>query len=233
MHWTSQNLFSLIPAPWAQIVLTLAAIVSGALIGTERERHQKPAGLRTLILVCLGSAVFTMASFAFTTTTGDSGRVAAQIVAGIGFLGAGAILHARGAVFGMTTAATVWVAAAVGMTAGVGYPLSAISLAVLVRVLLVGIRGWEIRHLGGMKYARVELIFDPDHGKTRIRLNRARQEARIDAGLSPGEVVEDGLVRAHIDLNVTRAQFFEFLGSVAELAEIREIREVADASQPV
>src|SRR4051812_15981503 len=90
-----------IGAPWLEIVLAVVAVVCGGIVGAERERREKPAGLRTLILVCLGSAAFTMASFAFTSTTGDSGRVAAQIVTGIGFLGAGAILHGGGFVRGM------------------------------------------------------------------------------------------------------------------------------------
>jgi putative Mg2+ transporter-C (MgtC) family protein len=232
MHWVAQNLLGVLPAPWAQILLTLSAIVCGGIIGTERERHQKSAGLRTLMLVCLGSTVFTMASFAFTSTTGDSGRVAAQIVTGIGFLGAGAILHSRSGVTGMTTAATIWVAASIGMTVGAGYPISGIALAVVVRTVLAGIYGWEIRHLGGLKTATVELLFDPDHGKTRIRLDRARQETRIDAEFSPEEPLGEDLVRSRIHLYVTRSQLCEFLGSVADLPEIREIRGVRTEEPP-
>ena len=88
--------------------------------------------MRTLILVSLGAAVFTMSSFAFVTTTGDSGRVAAQIVTGIGFLGAGVILHSRRSVVGVTTAATIWVTASVGLTVGAGYAIPGIALSVVV-----------------------------------------------------------------------------------------------------
>src|SRR5262245_66403656 len=112
------------PAPWAGIACAFMAVLCGAIVGAEREKKEKPAGLRTLILVSLGSATFTMVSFAFTTTTGDSGRVAAQIVTGIGFLGAGVILHGVGSVTGTTTAATVWMVAATGMTVGAGYPVA-------------------------------------------------------------------------------------------------------------
>ena len=90
--WMWESWRVLKPAPWVNLALAIMAILCGLIMGAERQRHQKAAGLRTLSLVCLGSAVFTMMSFAFTTTTGDSGRVAAQIVTGIGFLGAGAIL---------------------------------------------------------------------------------------------------------------------------------------------
>lgn len=82
----SSDLAKLIPAPWLQITLAGVAVICGAVVGVERERREKPAGLRTLVLVCLGSAVFTVVSFVFTSTSGDSGRVAAQIVTGIGFL---------------------------------------------------------------------------------------------------------------------------------------------------
>src|SRR6185436_20660760 len=101
--WLTANWRGLISSPWLEMALALTAVVCGAAVGMERERREKPAGLRTLVLVCLGSASFTMASFAFVTTTGDSGRVAAQIVTGVGFLGAGAILHGSGMVRGMTT----------------------------------------------------------------------------------------------------------------------------------
>src|SRR5271165_4367682 len=92
MDWVAGNLRAGLHAPLAQIIIALVALLCGAIIGSEREKREKPAGLRTLILVCLGSAAFTMAGFAFTSKTGDSGRVAAQIVTGIGFLGAGIIL---------------------------------------------------------------------------------------------------------------------------------------------
>src|ERR1700744_3655434 len=92
--WLWDNWHHFFPdAPWVDVVLAVVAVACGLTVGGERDRREKAVGLRTMALVCLGSAVFTMASFAFTTTTGDSGRVAAQIVTGIGFLGAGVILH--------------------------------------------------------------------------------------------------------------------------------------------
>src|SRR5215831_13573730 len=118
MRWLLDDWWRLLPGPEAAIGLTLAAIVCGAIVGAERERLEKPAGMRTLVLVCLGSAVFTMASFVFTPTSGDSGRVAAQIVTGIGFLGAGVILRERAGVTGTTTAASIWLTAAMGMIIG-------------------------------------------------------------------------------------------------------------------
>ncbi len=113
----------------------LAAFIAGALIGIERERRAKSAGLRTHMLVAGGSAIFTIASMTL-FNPGDPGRVAAQIVTGVGFLGAGAILRPGTSVTGLTTAATVWVAAGIGMLAGGGAYLLAFFSAILTVVAL-------------------------------------------------------------------------------------------------
>ena len=103
------------------------ALLVGAIIGAERERHKKAVGLRTLILISLGSALFTILSYRIgLDNSNEPGRIAANIVSGIGFLGAGVILEERGRVTGLTTAATIWLTAALGMAAGAGeYILSA------------------------------------------------------------------------------------------------------------
>lgn len=118
--------------------LVLAAFLGG-LIGLERERGHRPAGLRTFMLVSVGSALFTILSiYAFPSPTGmrDTARVAAQIVAGIGFLGAGTVWRAQNAVKGLTTAAGLWVAAAIGMAVGAGFSLLATAATILVLIIL-------------------------------------------------------------------------------------------------
>jgi putative Mg2+ transporter-C (MgtC) family protein len=116
----------------------LLAAGLGAAIGVERELHHKSAGLRTNILIAVGSALFTTISIQLAATSGTPDRIAAQIVTGIGFLGAGAILRTGHSVYGMTTAATIWVNAAVGMAAGAGeYGMAAIATAITLVVLLV------------------------------------------------------------------------------------------------
>jgi putative Mg2+ transporter-C (MgtC) family protein len=118
--------------------LLLAALLGGA-IGMEREWRNKEAGLRTNILIAIGSALFTLMSIELTDAkTGDTSRVAAQIVTGIGFLGAGAIMRTNSGIQGLTTAATIWVNAAIGVAAGGGeYHLAVIATAVTLLVLLV------------------------------------------------------------------------------------------------
>jgi putative Mg2+ transporter-C (MgtC) family protein len=111
----------------------------GALIGLEREYRRKPAGLRTNILIALGAALFSAMSIEFVSPDGSSDRIAAQIVTGIGFLGAGAILRSGRSVHGLTTAATIWVNAAIGMAAGTGHYTIAVGSAVITIVVLVAL----------------------------------------------------------------------------------------------
>src|SRR3954470_18592280 len=116
----------------------LLAAALGAAIGIEREYRQKPAGLRTNILIAVGAALFTILSLTLTTAGEDQSRVAGQIVTGIGFLGGGAIMRYRDTVHGMTTAATIWVNAAIGVAAGAGqFELAAFAAALTLVVLVV------------------------------------------------------------------------------------------------
>jgi putative Mg2+ transporter-C (MgtC) family protein len=132
--------------------LLLATLLGGA-IGIEREFAAKPAGLRTNILICVGAALFTqmsidVAQVGFSPDRhpyGDTTRIAAQIVSGIGFLGAGAILHGQGVVVGLTTAATVWVVAAIGVAVGGGAYIDACGATVLIMLVLVGLKPLEQR----------------------------------------------------------------------------------------
>lgn len=107
---------------FAQVIL---AVLFGGLIGYERERNRKGAGLRTNILICLGSTLITHVSVEFSDNFGytvtDPSRIAAQIVSGVGFLGAGTILQGRGGIRGLTTAATIWAVAGIGLALGAGF----------------------------------------------------------------------------------------------------------------
>jgi putative Mg2+ transporter-C (MgtC) family protein len=115
----------------------LAALLGGA-IGLERELKHKPAGLRTNMFICLGAAMFTVLSAELAGSFGgDHTRVAAQIIPGIGFIGAGSILHSRGSVQGITTAATLFVVASVGMAAGGGLYLTAVCSTILIILSLI------------------------------------------------------------------------------------------------
>jgi putative Mg2+ transporter-C (MgtC) family protein len=115
--------------------LVLAAILGG-LIGLEREIKHTPAGVRTNMFICFGAAMYTLLSQRLAGVPADSARIAAQIIPGIGFIGAGSILHMRGLTTGLTTAATIFVVASVGMAAGGGHYLTALFATFLVLVSL-------------------------------------------------------------------------------------------------
>lgn len=121
------------------ILRLLLAVVLGAGIGYQREHMQKPAGLRTHILICLGSALFTVVSLYGFTGSVDPSRVAAGVVTGIGFLGAGVIFRSMkgDVVVGLTTAASVWTTAAIGIACGVGMYLVAFIVAVISVLILM------------------------------------------------------------------------------------------------
>ena len=125
------------PIEVEMVLRLLLATALGAIIGYQRERAGKPAGLRTHILICAGAALFTVASLYGFGTAADPARIAAGIVAGIGFLGAGAIMRrGEGVVAGLTTAATIWAVAAIGLAAGAGlYLVSAVTTVIILIVL--------------------------------------------------------------------------------------------------
>jgi len=131
------------------VLRLLLSAVLGGLIGLEREIHGRPAGFRTHLLVSLGACVFTVTSFYFYRVYGgpgvvDPSRVAAQVVTGIGFLGAGAIIREKASIHGLTTAACLWVASAIGVACGAGlYGLSSIVtiLAIVSLLLLKKVEG--------------------------------------------------------------------------------------------
>jgi putative Mg2+ transporter-C (MgtC) family protein len=168
---------------WDEALLRLAlAAALGGLIGVERELREREAGLRTHMLVALGSALFTIASaygfHAFlasgeSVVRADPTRIAAQIVTGIGFLGAGAIIRQGLSVRGLTTAATLWVVAAIGLAAGAGYYSGAVITTGLVLVSL-----WPLR-IVAYKTLR------------RFRAPGGRLLVELHAGASPGAVVDE------------------------------------------
>jgi putative Mg2+ transporter-C (MgtC) family protein len=139
------------PVRFELLIKLIVAVVLGGAVGVEREMSGKPAGLRTTILICVGAALFTHLSITIGLIAhtpagqpfGDVTRIAAQIVTGIGFLGAGAILHERGSVVGLTSAATIWVVAAIGMGVGSGAYAEAVGTTAMVCIVLIGLRPIE------------------------------------------------------------------------------------------
>lgn len=118
------------------IIKILLALVCGGAIGFEREWNRKSAGLRTNILVCIGAAIYALLSIELTSEgAGDIARIIGQVVTGIGFLGAGVILHKGANVQGLTTAATIWCTSAIGCLVGVGFIKEAIASTIIILIV--------------------------------------------------------------------------------------------------
>ena len=184
------------------------ALVCGFLLGIERERRDKPAGLRTIVLITLGATLFMIVSnlipfikdWPTAIARVDPSRVASQVVTGIGFLGAGSIIQARGAVHGLTTAAVIWVAAGIGLCVGIGYPLLALVVTLAVVTVLVALDPlgkWLSRR--GKRQA-IELVIPNDGLLVR----------RIKHVLAQHDVEEDGIAvrpQSRDELNVIITYF--------------------------
>jgi putative Mg2+ transporter-C (MgtC) family protein len=170
--------------------LVLAAVLGGV-IGLERELSGKPAGLRTNILICTGATLFTVLSFHLAGSRGDPARVAAQILPGVGFIGAGTILHMRGAVTGLTSAATIWVVAAIGMALGSGEYVEGVGTTLLVMVVLLGLGRFE--RLLARKAIKSRLVV---HAAPQANLAEELESIIQAAGL---EIERSQVRREHVD----------------------------------
>jgi putative Mg2+ transporter-C (MgtC) family protein len=170
------------PQHWVGVIVTTTSVLCGGLIGMERSKARKPVGLRTLILICLGSAIFTQASLLISDhPLTDRGRIAAQVVTGVGFLGAGAIIRERGLLIGITTGAGIWATAAVGVVLGAGYVAAGIFFSLVILGTLAAERAVD-RLLGGScEHSTLELTFDPGDGKTAFRIQAILDEYQSPA----------------------------------------------------
>jgi putative Mg2+ transporter-C (MgtC) family protein len=150
------------------------AVVVGGLIGYEREYKNRPAGFRTHILVCLGAAITSMIQlYSIQDTTNiilmhpelqnalkaDIGRLGAQVITGVGFLGAGTIIHEKGSVKGLTTAASIWTVACIGLGVGLGYYTLTILSTICVFIVLVYLKTFERRLFKNTNVLRVEIQY--------------------------------------------------------------------------
>jgi len=204
---------------WVGAICMLASVLCGSVIGIERERRDKPAGLRTLILISVGSTIFTFVSLllAQTKAMADPARLASQIIPGIGFLGAGAIIRARGTVKGLTTGATIWAVAAVGVAVGSGYVAAGIGFTTLILVTLTAMQRVETAISGRCRFGRVVVDFRPEQGKTRPRLQSILDRYGVpDASASFGV---DGPERHRLEARIC-VEHREHRDVLRELAEI-------------
>nr|WP_205665696.1 MgtC/SapB family protein [Anoxybacter fermentans] len=182
------------------IRLIIAALLGG-LIGWERELHDRPAGFRTHILVSIGSALIMIVSigmyYSFEISGADPGRIAAQVVSGIGFLGAGTIIREGVNVKGLTTAASLWTAAGIGLAAGAGFYFSAFITTGLVFIVLMFLTKIEFK-IRDKKMIEIRAIDRPGLlGDLGNRLGKYNVNIK---NLSIANNSEDDLIRIHLQI---------------------------------
>ena len=191
---------------WGTMLLQLVfATVCGGVIGYQRQIHDRPAGFRTHVLVCVGSAVYMLVSVAVGGTQYDPGRIAAQVASGMGFLGAGTIIKQGNIVRGLTTAASLWAVAALGLAIGYGGPALGIAIlgTVVVLTALGGLMAFEQRMERGVNFSLTLQLTDPRTHVEWVQQTLANAGAEITsiALLEEGEITVGGRILNHDDLN--------------------------------
>ncbi|MCI0349497.1 MAG: MgtC/SapB family protein [Acidobacteriales bacterium] len=201
--------------------LLLAAFLGGA-IGLERELSHKPAGLRTNLFICFGAAMFTILSEQMVAPgVGDRSRIASNIIPGIGFIGAGSILHSRGSVTGLTTAATLFVVAAIGMAAGGGFYLQAIFATMVILVALSALGWFETRFSLKPLVMTYEAVGEKAD-QLMSEVNQAlEQEHRTMGSVNIGKTNGDYIVRFTID--ATRKEHEGLLSRLRESTAFKRV----------
>jgi putative Mg2+ transporter-C (MgtC) family protein len=208
--------------------LLLGAILGG-LIGLDREAGGKPAGLRTNMLICIGATLLADLSVRFVVFSrpgpmgGDPARLVAQVVSGIGFLGAGTILQSRGNVTGLTTAATLWVVAAIGIAVGSGHYISAVGATALVLITLIPL-GMLEKHFQRRRGIRsIQLVVERGEGvEERIEEILESKGLRIESWAVERET--DERVGLSVQVRGDEARFREARAELADRPEVRSIR---------
>jgi putative Mg2+ transporter-C (MgtC) family protein len=206
------------------------AVLCGGLIGIERELKKKPAGFRTNILICLGSTYFMMVSQLVSgpdgLQLGDPGRIAAQVVTGIGFIGAGTIIQSRGQIAGLTTAALIWVVAAVGLLIGSGH-LTVAGLGTLMIFLTLTLLGLlERRVLARCRFFEAQIVFADDGGKTkrdiaRLLASREQPLEEMDCKKSNGYLT---MSLPYCDVHPEHRRILKDLWLIDGVQEVRPLR---------
>jgi putative Mg2+ transporter-C (MgtC) family protein len=218
----------------AEATLLALSFVLSAVIGIERHRRTKSAGLRTHVLVGIGTATFTLVSaYGFAGGSGpasivDPTRVAAQVVSGIGFLGAGVIFVRRGSVSGLTTAASIWVTASVGMACGAGAPLLAVMTTALYLVAVTALPLLASRVRQHQRNHSLLLRYVEGVGALRLTLAAIASsglESTVVRAVSPGSARGSALIEATIVVRGADPQLVELLlDRIAEIDGVRSVR---------
>ena len=203
------------------IIKIFLALALGGALGMEREYHDKPAGFATNCLICLGAMLFTVLSEVMGMAGGDPGRIAAQIVTGVGFIGAGSILRDGNKISGLTTAAGVWLVAAIGMAIGYGEYLWAASCAAAILIVQLGLRR-TLKLVETFKhYDTIHVTCDP-HWAVVEKIQQQLEKQHIQ--LLKHEVTkQDNLFHVELTASFTGREFQKVTRDLLEMPEVHSI----------
>lgn len=227
--------------PWVQLVCLLVAFVLCSSVGFERELRHKDAGLRTHALVGLGAALFMVVGkygFSDVLTEGlvrlDPSRVAGQVASGVGFIGAGVIFVKRATVRGLTTAASIWVAAAIGLSAGAGLLVPAVAVTV-AHFITAFVFPWAVERVPGLRSAAehtLRVTYDDETGALRRILRVCTDSGLVLEQFSERRGPRPGVVA--VELRVAGATTIgSLVAALSELEGVREVRRSAGDAEPV
>ncbi len=210
------------------LVRSAFSILCGGMIGLERERRGKPAGFRTNTLICLGSCLYMLVSeFIYQrigATPTDPTRIASQVVTGIGFLGAGTIIQSRGTITGLTSAATIWVVAAIGLFIGAGFPWMGLLCSILVLLSLGALRRIEPKLLGRCHVVSCDILYSEQDGRTRAALGSVLSEHDVDISGLETSRVDESTSRIRLSYCDRHPAHYRFLSEVWGIPGIIEVR---------
>jgi putative Mg2+ transporter-C (MgtC) family protein len=204
------------------------ATVLGGMIGWERESSGKPAGLRTNILICVGAALLSDLSINFgelarvAGSPPDPARITAQIVSGIGFLGAGTIMQSKGNVTGLTTAATLWVVAAIGMTDGAGAYIEATGTTLLVLVILWPL-GWVEDRIEQQRRGRIFRVVLADVTGLVDEIQQLMEDVGLVVKLDSVAKAREGELQATFDVRGSSAAFRKARGEIMDHRDVKGV----------
>ncbi|MEW8955527.1 MgtC/SapB family protein [Clostridium sp.] len=220
------------------LVRIIMAVVIGGIIGYEREYKNRPAGFRTHILVCLGACIVSLIqSYSFYESISiiernpalsnvikvDMGRLGAQVITGVGFLGAGTILRDKGEIKGLTTAASLWVVAIVGLGVGMGYYFLTISATLIVVIVLVSLKKFERKYMTAYHEIRLKIHHNTNENinKTIMNFFKKNNIKVISVGYNVGQVESEGIIDTEYCLELNMSKDYDEI--INELPKYKDI----------
>lgn len=220
------------------LVRIIMAVVIGGIIGYEREYKNRPAGFRTHILVCLGACIVSLIqSYSFYESISiiegnpslsnvikvDMGRLGAQVITGVGFLGAGTILRDKGEIKGLTTAASLWVVAIVGLGVGMGYYFLTISATLIVVIVLVSLKKFERKYMTAYREVRIKIHHNTteDINETIMNFFKKNNIKVLSVGYNVGQAELEGIIDTEYCLELNMSKDYEEI--IKELPKYKDI----------